>query len=231
MSRRQADDEGVAPPGQRGDTATMDMKLSAPQRAIYTFIVDYSRDQGLPPTNREIGQAVGIKSTGHVDHHLSALEKKGLITRVRGKSRGIRINEERMGGLRVVGAIAAGVPLDHFADTEQETIDLGAHATGSAYVLLVKGHSMIEDHIADGDYVLIEPNPNPNDGDIVVATHMDSNSDGGAATLKRLYREPERDRVRLQPANAALDPIYISTNEWDREWEVQGKVIAVYRRC
>ncbi len=207
----------------------MNSRLSEPQMRIYDFIIEYTRQEGYPPTNREIGQAVGIRSTGHVDHHLTALEKKGAITRVRGKSRGIRVTESRGGGLRIVGAIAAGVPLDHYPDTEQETIDLGAHVTGHAYVLLVKGDSMIDDHIANGDFVLIDPDATIDNGDIVVATHINATTDGGAATLKRLYRE--QGHVRLQPANATIDPIIIDAAEWDREWQVQGKVIAVYRRC
>lgn len=207
----------------------MDSRLSEPQRRIYDFIVEYLRDEGWPPTNREIGQAVGIRSTGHIDHHLSALEKKGMITRVRGKSRGIRLNENQISGLRVVGAIAAGSPLDLFADTEQETLDLAEHVTGRAYLLLVKGNSMIDDHITSGDYVLIDPDLPVDNGDIVVATHINATTDGGAATLKRIFRE--QSHVRLQPANATIDPILVDAGEWDREWQVQGKVAAVYRRC
>ncbi len=207
----------------------MDNTLSERQRRIYELIVEYTRREGRPPTNREIGQGVGIRSTGHIDHHLTALEKKGLITRVRGKSRGIRMNETATGGLRVVGAIAAGVPLDHFPDTEQETLDMEARVTGRTYVLLVKGDSMIEDHIANGDYVLIDPDATTDNGDIIVATHFDASGDASAATLKRLYRE--QGRVRLQPANANYAPILIDAAEWDSEWQVQGKVIAVYRRC
>lgn len=207
----------------------MDSKLSEPQARILEFIIEYIDQEGRPPTYREIGQAVGIGSTGHVDHHLMALERKGAIERVRGKSRGIRVLESHKGGLHVIGAIAAGVPLDYYPDTEQETIELGAHASGRTYVLLVKGDSMIEDHIASGDYVLIDPAVKPENGDIVVATHVNATTDGGAATLKRVYRE--RDHVRLQPANATMEPIIISSDEWDREWTVQGKVIGVYRRC
>lgn len=207
----------------------MDSKLSEPQTRIYVFINEYIRREGRPPTNREIGEAVGIRSTGHVDHHLTALENKGAITRVRGKSRGIRVTESQGGGLHVVGSIAAGSPLDYYPDTEQETLDLAAHVTGRAYVLLVKGDSMIDDHIANGDYVLIDPDATVADGDIVVATHINAVTDGGAATLKRIYRE--HGHVRLQPANASIEPIIISAAEWNREWQTQGKVIAVYRRC
>src|SRR5579875_1933493 len=200
-------------------------KLSDPQARIYAFIEEYTRREGCPPTNREIGQEVGISSTGHVDYHLSVLEKKGYITREPKKSRGIRLARQVQTGLPITGVIAAGQPLI-FAETTNETLDLTSHAHKHEYVLLVKGQSMIEDQIADGDYVLVDPNSYVNDGDIVVATHKAANDGAGAATLKRLYRE--RGRIRLQPANAAMEPIYISAAEWDAEWVIQGRVTAVY---
>jgi repressor LexA len=191
---------------------------------MYKFIQEYTRQNGRPPTNREIGAEVGIESTGHVDYHLSVLEKKGYIIRERRKSRGIRLANA---GLRIAGTIAAGVPIDHYPDAQQETLDLAAHSR--EYVLQVRGQSMIEDHIADGDYVLVDRDAYVNDGDIIVATKKVANTDGGAATLKRFYKE--RDRIRLQPANSQMEPIFVSAEEWDNEWEVQGKVTAVYRRC
>lgn len=199
-----------------------------PQLKIYTFIREYMQREGRPPTNREIGQAVGIRSTGHVDHHLSALEHKGWITRVRGKSRGIQLREKVGYGLPIVGTIAAGLPLDRYPDTEQDWLDMGSHDSNRTYVLRVKGDSMVDDHIDDGDYVLIDPDAAVHDGDIIVATHVDSLTGAGAATLKRLYRES--GRIRLQPANDAHLPIYVEAAEWDREWEVQGKVRAVFRQ-
>ena len=88
---------------------------------------------------------------------------------------------------------------------------------------------MIEDHIADGDYVVVRGNTDYHDGDIIVATHEQATGEGGAATLKRFYRET--GRIRLQPANSEMEPIYVSAEEWNEEWKVQGKVTAVYRRC
>lgn len=205
----------------------MEKKLSDPQTKIYDFIEEYIRINGLPPTNREIGAAVSIESTGHVDYHLNVLEKKGYITRERRKSRGIRLAQQEQPGLRIAGTIAAGTPLDIYATAQQETLDLARHTR--EYVLLVRGQSMIEDHIADGDFVLIDSGSYISDGDIIVATHTSANGDGGAATLKRIYRE--QDRIRLQPANAEMEPIYIPADEWAREWIIQGKVTAVYRRC
>jgi repressor LexA len=96
----------------------------------------------------------------------------------------------------------------------------------------VKGRSMIEDHILDGDYVVIKPQTTCQNGDIVVALHRTEGSSGqGQATLKRFYQEKEHDRVRLQPANSEMDPIFVPKTEWDREWVVQGKVVAIFRQC
>jgi repressor LexA len=198
-----------------------------PQQKIYNFIREYTRREGRPPTNREIGQAVGIRSTGHVDHHLTALEHKGWITRVHGKSRGIQL--QRGIGLPVIGLIAAGLPIDYYRDIDRGALDLDAHTEDRTYVLQVKGNSMIDDHISNGDYVLVTPEANYLDGDIVVATHFNAPTEGGAATLKRYYKEV--DRVRLQPANSDYEPIYVDAAEWDSEWKIQGKVIAVYRQC
>jgi repressor LexA len=205
----------------------MEKELSNPQARILSFIGAYAREHGRPPTNREIGKEVGIGSTGHVDYHLTVLEKKGYLIRERKKSRGLRLVHEEQPGLRIAGTIAAGVPLDIYDAAQQETLDLARHTR--EYVLRVRGQSMIEDHIADGDYVLVQGDTNYNDGDIIVATHKLATGENGAATLKRFYRE--NGRIRLQPANSDMDPIYVSAKEWDDEWEVQGKVTAVYRRC
>ena len=206
----------------------MDNELSDPQAKIYHFIGEYTRRHGRPPTNREIGEAVHINSTGHVDYHLTILEKKGFIQRERKKSRGIRLTSgDETQALRVEGTIAAGSPLDIYAADHQEVLDLGTHTR--EYVLQVRGQSMIEDHITDGDYVLVERGAYIANGDIIVATHKVGNVERGEATLKRIYKES--DHVRLQPANSEMHPIIITPEEWDNEWEVQGKVTAVYRRC
>jgi repressor LexA len=200
-------------------------EMSDIQSRILDFIERYTRKEGRPPTNREIGAEVKILSTGHVDYHLTVLEKKGYILRERKKSRGIRLAQQEPAGLRMYGTIAAGQPIDIFTD-QQEPLDLGTHT--KEYVLKVKGNSMIEDHINDGDYVLVLPTATANDGEIIVATRLTSNGADGAATLKRFYRE--HDRIRLQPANSEMDPIYIPAKEWDAEWKIQGLVTAVYRR-
>ncbi len=89
---------------------------------------------------------------------------------------------------------------------------------------------MIEDHICDGDYVVVKPQTSCESGDIVVAVHLQEGT-SGSATLKRFYQEKENNRIRLQPANSELDPIYIPRSEWDREWQIQGKVVAIFRNC
>lgn len=185
----------------------------------------------MPPTNREIGREMQIASTGHVDYHLTMLEKKGLISRQPKKSRGIKLIKHTQSGIPIMGMIAAGEPLDIFSDSEQ-SIDMGQQLVESenAYALIVKGRSMIEDHICDGDYVVVKPQSTCQNGDIVVAVHMQEGV-SGSATLKRFFQEKEHDRVRLQPANSELEPILIPRSVWDREWQVQGKVVAIFRQC
>lgn len=200
------------------------------QRRMYDFIVSYMKAEGMPPTNREIGRELNIASTGHVDYHLTMLEKKGLISRQPKKSRGIKLTKQTR-GVPVKGFIAAGEPLDIFTDPT-ETVDIGREFTDSeqTYALVVRGRSMIEDHICDGDYVVVKPQATCQNGDIVVAVHMQEGVNG-SATLKRFFQEKDHDRVRLQPANSELDPILIPKTIWDREWEIQGRVVAIFRQC
>lgn len=200
------------------------------QRKMYEFIVAYMKQEGMPPTNREIGRELQIASTGHVDYHLTMLEKKNLITRQPKKSRGIKLTRPKNGGIPVMGAIAAGQPLDIFSGSPK-TLEIGQDTieNENAYALIVRGRSMIEDHICDGDYVVIKPQPTCQNGDIVVALHTQEGVEG-SATLKRFFLEKEHDRVRLQPANAEIEPILIPRSEWEREWRIQGKVVAIFRQ-
>src|SRR5258708_7161685 len=170
------------------------MSLEQPseiQRRMYEFIVKYMKAEGMPPTNREIGRELQIASTGHVDYHLTMLEKKGIISRQPKKSRGIKLVKQHVepAGIPVMGSIAAGEPLDIFPDVS-ETIDVGRDLVESenSFALIVRGRSMIEDHICDGDYVVIKPQSTCQNGDIVVALHV---PDGisGSVTLKRFFQE------------------------------------------
>jgi len=199
------------------------------QRRMYAFIASYMKKEGMPPTNREIGRELQIASTGHVDYHLTMLEKKGMISRQPKKSRGIKLMKPST-GILVMGSIAAGQPLEIVSDPDQ-MIDVGREMEhDNTYALIVKGRSMIEDHICDGDYVVIKPQFTCNNGDIVVAVHFQQGS-SGSATLKRFFQEKEHNRIRLQPANSELEPILIPKSEWDEEWHVQGKVVAIFRQC
>lgn len=207
----------------------MSEQTSDIQRRIYDFIVGYMKLEGMPPTNREIGRAMQIASTGHVDYHLSMLEKKGFISRQAKKSRGIKLIQQP-DGIMIKGYIAAGEPLEIFTEPDQ-AIQVGRELEhDNTYALIVKGRSMIEDHICDGDYVVVKPQETCENGDIVVAVHLLPGSTG-SATLKRFFQEKDHNRVRLQPANSELEPIFIPKSEWDQEWRVQGKVVAIFRQC
>src|SRR5437660_1182154 len=188
---------------------------------ILNFIREYQHKNGMPPTNREIGHAMDINSTGHVDYHLSMLERDGHIQREPRKSRGIKLLDQGPQGIPVMGSIAAGEPLEILEKPEQ-ALEIGNQVPHqNTYALLVKGHSMIEDHICSGDYVVIKQQETCENGDIVVAVHMQQG--GGSATLKRFFQE--QDKVRLQPANSEMDPIVVPSSEWYNEWRIQGRVV------
>jgi repressor LexA len=220
------DSVGRAPRRRRSD----DLRAN-----ILHTIEAYWREHGRPPTIREIGSAVGVKSTAHVAYYVALLEREGLLSREPGRSRGLL--PTRPSGLRVLGTIAAGYPLEQFDTGESELLELDelTRAVTSApapqqdvFALRVRGTSMVEDGILDGDYVLIAPGPTVANGAIAVATENAANGGRGAATLKRVF--VRSDGVELQPANAQLSSRYITRKEWNREWRVQGTVVAVYRR-
>ena len=212
-------------------------ELSERQRSLMTFIEGYVETHGRPPTNREIGNGLGIPSTGHVDYHLKALEKKGYISREQRTSRGIRIINslrEALGdvvgsarGIPIMGTIAAGQPWD-LAHNPDDILDVNPQTFGSrAFALRVKGKSMIEDGILDGDYVIVDPlEGQPKPREIIVATN-NAAAESGAATLKRFFKEDKR--IRLQPANSEMDPIFVEAADWDTNWQVQGRLAAVIR--
>src|SRR5450759_3301818 len=196
------------------------------QQQIYQFIVNFINEEQMPPTNREIGHAMGIASTGHIDHHLAELEKKGLIERVARRSRAIKLTKPQV-GIPIRGAIAAGAPIDIFPDILEFLPAYPALQKEDAFALIVRGWSMIDDHICDGDYVVIKPQSTCQNGDIVIATHVQDGG-SGSVTLKRFFQGHEQ--VRLQPANAKMKPILIPKCEWDLEWSVQGKVVSILRQ-
>jgi repressor LexA len=194
--------------------------LTERQREVYEFIREKIRSRGYGPTVREIGLQFKIASPNGVMCHLKALEKKGLITREPNMSRAIMLATEsvdgRGGGLPLVGQIAAGAL--HEAIEQSELVDFGEmFNVDNAYVLKVKGDSMIEDQICDGDYVVVRKQEVASRGQAVVAL-----TDDGEATLKRWY--PEGKRIRLQPANSSMEPIYVTNAK------VLGVVIGVVRK-
>ena len=192
--------------------------LTKRQKEIYEFLKDKIVNRGYGPTVREIGNNFGIKSPNGVMCHLKALEKKGMITREPHMSRAIQLTEEpqeRM-SLRLAGQIAAGSPL--LAVESDEKIDFSPlFNTEDHFCLRVKGESMIEDQIADGDYVIVKQQKTCKNGDIAVAL-----LDGEEATLKRFYKES--GRIRLEPANSKMKPIY------SNKVEVLGVVVGVIRK-
>lgn len=193
-------------------------RLTQRQREVYQFIREKIRHRGYGPTVREIGTQFKISSPNGVMCHLKALEKKGLITREPNMSRAITLATETPegGGLPLAGRIAAGVL--HEAVEQHERIDFGdLFNADDLFVLEVSGDSMIEDQIADGDYVVIRKQETAHKGEIVVAL-----TDENEATLKRWY--PEANRIRLEPANSSMAPIYV------KNARVLGVVVGVVRK-
>jgi len=188
------------------------------QMEIYGFIREKIQSRGFGPTVREIGQAFKIRSPNGVVCHLKALERKGLITRGKNMSRAIELVMEpaSLRGLPMAGWVAAGTL--RAAEEQKERIDFEElFSRDNHFVLKVMGDSMIDAQIADGDWVVIQKRQTAHSGDIVVAQTED-----GEATLKQWF--PERDRIRLQPANSSMKPIYV------RNARVLGVLAGVVRK-
>ena len=191
--------------------------LSKRQMKILDFIIDQIQERGYGPTVREIVSHVGDKSPTSVHRHLKTLETRGHITREPNKSRSIRLTMEHR-GLPLAGVIAAGSPIEAVEDIQR--FDLaGAYDSANHFMLKVRGDSMIEDHIDDGDLIVVRKQATCKDGDTVVAL-----VDGENATLKRFYRED--GQVRLQPANRNLDPIYVGKDRVS----IDGVMVGVFRQ-
>jgi repressor LexA len=209
--------------------------LSKRQREIFDFVVEYADKHGYPPTVREIGEAVGLASPSTVHAHLANLERAGYVKRDPTKPRALEVvgrgresataqAQARADAYRLplVGEIAAGGPLLAEENIEEylavpETLSRG----GDEFLLRVKGESMIEAGILPGDYVVVHKQQNAQDGDVVVALAGDDEA-ADEATVKRFFRES--GRIRLQPENATLDPLYPD------HVQILGKVIGVFRR-
>jgi len=192
--------------------------LTHRQKEVYEFIREKIQNRGYGPTVREIGENFGIRSPNGVMCHLKALEKKGLITRSPNKSRAIELTMEPNvpdRSLPLVGQVSAGVL--HEAIAQEKRVDFSEiFIRPDCYVLEVSGDSMIDAHIDDGDYVVVDPHKQAYGGEIVVAQ-----TDEGNATVK--YWHPEKDSIRLQPANQTMQPIYV------KDAQVKGVVVGVVR--
>jgi repressor LexA len=203
---------------------------------ILDYIAATLRARGVPPTVREIRDAVGLASTSAVHHHLLILEREGYLERVGSQARSLRLTPTaalQLGlsseltpqalaaeahFLPIIGEIAAGGPIEAYQRADETLAVPEALApSGDAYVLRVRGDSMIEAHITDGDFVVIRPQSTARNGDIVVA-QVEEN----AVTLKRFFKE--QGRIRLQPANPEYQPMYYD------DVRIQGKLIGVIRR-
>ena len=206
------------------------MTLTKRQKQVLDFLVGFLNRQGYSPSYEEMARSLGLASLATVHKHLSTLEQKGFIRRGHNRSRSIEIvnlprpvREEVIGRhvheLPLAGRIAAGKPLE--AVEQRESISLGDFVRGrNTYVLQVKGNSMRDDHILDGDFIVVEQTQVANPGEIVVALVR-----GEEATLKRFYREGG-GRIRLQPANSEMEPILVPADEV----RVQGRVVGVLRK-
>lgn len=195
------------------------------QSQILDFIKQRIQQIGSAPTLREIADAIGVSSLATVHEHLTALENKKLIKRKGGKMRSIELTNENINfedrGIEVpvLGFIAAGSPIEPFTDPNL-TLSIPSYFLSGkkrTFVLKVKGESMIDEQIRDGDYVVIEQSDIANNGDIVVAL-----LDNGMATLKRFFKEATR--IRLEPANSTMSPIFV------KNVTIQGKVVGLIRK-
>jgi repressor LexA len=204
----------------------VELNLTKRQQEIFDFIKRYSAKHGYPPTVRDIGKAIGLTSSSTVHAHLANLEKVGLLKRDPSKPRAIELLVDRAkravgadGGLPLVGQVAAGEPLLAEENIEEyvEVPELAGGDEGE-YLLRINGDSMVNAGIHDGDHVTVRPQETARDGEIVVAL-VGGDSE---ATVKRFFKE--KDHVRLQPENDALEPIRSS------EVAVIGKVVGVMRR-
>jgi len=205
------------------------MPISEKRKRVLDFIAAFIEEENYPPTLRDIGKGCGITSTAVVQYYVKVLERDGFIHRDHEVSRGITVTRKRSGStVPVLGTIAAGQPIpvpsaDTWAATPEETIEVPGYLGGdltNIYALKVKGTSMIDALIDNGDIVIMQSANNAEDGETVAIWLKDRQE----VTLKKIYHEA--DRIRLQPANTLMQPIYSEPENV----EVQGKLIAVLRK-
>jgi repressor LexA len=200
------------------------MHLTRRQKEILDYLGRYIERRGYAPTIEEIGEHFGLSSLATVHKHLTNLQEKGLIKRAWNRSRALELVPTRVEvhavELPLLGRVAAGAPIEAVQSTETIFVPEDMVGRRDTYVLQVKGDSMIDEQIRDGDYVIVEDRQSARDGEMVIAL-----LEGENVTLKKLFRERD-GRIRLQPANAALQPLYVDA----RTLRIQGVVIGVLRR-
>ena len=199
------------------------LPLTKRQREILDYLNEFIQQHGYAPSLEEIGRRFGLSSLATVHKHLTNLQDKGFIKRAWNRSRSVELIPTRAGGrtleLPLLGYVAAGAPIE--AITTAETIAVPDNLVGKldTYVLRVRGDSMIDEQIRDGDYVIIEDRKNAENGEMVIAL-----LGGAEVTLKKFYRE--NGHIRLQPANPAMQPLIIDVDHV----QVQGVVVGVIRK-
>ena len=199
------------------------MHLTRRQKEILDYLTRHIERKGYAPTIEEIGENFGLNSLATVHKHLTNLQEKGFIKRAWNRSRSVEMVPTRTGGraleLPLLGYVAAGAPIEAIAGAETIAVPENFVGKRDTYVLRVKGDSMIDEQIRDGDYVIIEDRRTAENGEMVIAMLH-----GSDVTLKKLYRE--QGQIRLQPANPAMQPIVASPDDV----QVQGVVVGVMRR-
>lgn len=202
------------------------MPVTAKQRRVYEFIRRYIESNEEPPTMAEIGRQFQMSSSASVHGILSTLERQGLINRIPNVSRGIEIvkqqasNGDDSGQIPLLGTVAAGQPIEAILSHDTIAVPKDMQGRGRTFALRVRGDSMIEENIQDGDIIIVASQKTADNGQVVVAL-----IDGNYATVKKFYREP--DFIRLEPANPQFKPIFIKTPE---RIQIQGVVKGLIRR-
>ena len=198
------------------------MPLTQRQQEILKFIESYLETRGYSPSMEEIADHFGIASLNAIHKHLRVLQERGFIRRLSNRARSIQVVHEDLGeahAIPLLGRIAAGLPIEAIATHEEIQVPQSLLTRGQNYVLQVEGDSMIDEHIQDGDLIVVEQRESARDGETIVAL-----IDGERATLKKVFREGSR--VRLQPANPTLEPILVPADRL----QIQGVVVGLIRK-
>jgi repressor LexA len=205
----------------------MKNELTERQKEVFEFLKDFLRERGFPPTLREIASHFGLRGPKAPQKTINILERKGYIRKVPGGSRAIEILSYPQFSLThilsvpIVGRVRAGEPLLAIENIEGYiNLDRSLVSSGDVFLLRVQGDSMIEAHIQDGDFALVKPQPNAENGEIVVALIEDE------ATIKRIFKK--RDLIRLEPANPKMEPIVVKKGE--KKVTIVGKVVGIFRK-